>query len=290
MVVAVRETIGSPDEIGRLFDEVYAYLTACGVEPSGPPLAIWHTHECDLDAEAAVPIARALPDSGRVTVRELPAIETAASVVHRGSYNSITQAYYALQSWAAANEHRMVAPERTVYVRGGKDPHDEAYITEIMFPVEQETRLDLLKSALDSSDLIKFTERARQAVDLALAEAMAGRHPAVGVEHVLVGLSGVNDGFAAHALRELGVTHEQAQQAIGQDGTNQAQMQRPALTEPARQAFASAVEEAHQLNHDYVGTEHLLLGLSRDQASALAHAGITANEVRAQVLRMLAQP
>src|SRR5262245_21915487 len=56
MVAAVRETIESPNEIGRLFDEVYTYLTAYEVEPAGPPQALWHTSECDLDAEAAVPI------------------------------------------------------------------------------------------------------------------------------------------------------------------------------------------------------------------------------------------
>jgi DNA-binding transcriptional MerR regulator len=70
----------------------------------------------------------------------------------------------------------------------------------------------------------------------------------------------------------------------------QAEIQQRVAEEQARRAFADAVEEARQLNHDYVGTEHILLGLTREQPSALERAGTTANEVRAQVLRMLAQP
>ena len=289
-VAAVRETIGSSDEVGRLFDEVYAYLAACGVRPAGPALAIWHNDECDLDAEAAVPIADALPESGRVVVRELPAVETAAGVAHHGSYSAISQAYYALQTWAATNEYRPVAPERTVYVRGGKDPHDESYITEIQFPVERETRLDVLKPALSQADLVKFTERARQVVDMATAEAGARRQPAVGVEHLLFGLYGVSDGFAAHALRELGVTHLQSQQPSGHARAGLAHQPSPALDEPARGVLVEALAEARQLKHDYIGTEHILLGLAREQAGALERAGTTAGEARAQVLRMLAQP
>jgi DNA-binding transcriptional MerR regulator len=290
-VAAVRQTIGSIDEIGGLFDDVYAYLTTFGVEPAGPALAIWHSAECDLDAEAAVPIADAPPENGCVIVYELPAIKAAVSVTHHGSYSAISQAYYALQAWAATNEYRVAAPERTVYLRGGKDPHDESYITEILFPVEPETRLDVLKPALEPGDLIKFSERARQAIDLAVLEAAARRHGAIGVEHLLIGLFGVADGFAAHALRELGVTQEQAQQVIGQDRVSQAHGQWPAaLNEPARRAFVDAVDEARLLQHDYIGTEHILLGLTRKQVNVLERAGTTTNEVRVQVMRMLAQP
>jgi DNA-binding transcriptional MerR regulator len=288
-VAAVRDTIGSIDDIGRLFDEVYAYLAACGVKPAGPALAIWHNDECELDAEAAVPIADTLPEQGRVIVREIPAIETAAGVVHRGSYSAMSQAYYALQTWAAMHEYRTVAPERTTYIRGGKDPHDESYVTEILFPVERENRLDVLKPELDPADLIKFTDRARQVVAMAAAEAHARRQPALGVELLLLGLLGVSDGFAAHALRELGVTREHIQHAFGQSVSG-AYEQGLALDEPARQALVDAVEEAHQLYHDYIGTEHILLGLTHEQDGALELAGTTASQVRAQVLRMLAQP
>jgi DNA-binding transcriptional MerR regulator len=289
-VAAVRETIETIDEIGRLFDEVYAHLAACGVKPAGPALALWHNDECDLDAEAAVPIGEALRVSDRVIVRELPAIETAASVVHQGSYSAMSQAYYALQAWAAANEYRVAAPERTVYVRGGADPHDESYITEILFPVVRETRLDVLKSDLDPSDLIKFTERARQVVEIATAEADARRQSTVGVEHLLIGLLDVRSGFAAHALRELGVTSERVQPPLEQEHVSPAHEQSLALDIPTRQVLLEAVEEARQLKHGYIGTEHLLLGLSREQSGALESAGATANEVRAQVLRMLALP
>jgi DNA-binding transcriptional MerR regulator len=288
-VAAVRETIESIDEIGRLFDEVYTHLAACGVQPAGPALAIWYDHASDLDAEAAVPIADTLPAHDRVIVRELPAIETVASVVHHGSYSSISQAYYALQSWAATNEYRTVAPERTIYVRGGNDPQDESYITEILFPVERETRLDVLKLDLGSGDLIRFTERARQVVAMATAEANARQQPALSAEHLLFGLFGVSDGFAAHALRGLNVTPERVQQAFGQERVSQAREQSLALGEPARRVLLDAVEEARQLKHDYIGTEHLLLGLSREQGGILERTGAASNDVRAQVLRMLAQ-
>jgi hypothetical protein len=202
----------------------------------------------------------------------------------------MSQAYYALQTWAAANEYRAIAPERTMYVRGGNDPHDESYITEILFPVERETRLDVLKSALDSGDLVKFTERARQVVDMATAEADARHQPAVGIEHLLIGLLDVRSGFAAHALHELGVSSERIQQPLAHDHVSRAHEPNLTLDEPTRQVLLDAIEEARQFDHDYIGTEHILLGLTGEQAGALERVGTTANEVRAQVLRMLAQP
>jgi effector-binding domain-containing protein len=249
-VAAVRDTIGSVDEVGRLLDEVYAYLVAHGIEPAGPALAIWHDDERGLDAEAAVPIAEALAGDGRVSVRELPAAEVVASIVHRGSYSTISQAYHALQVWAAANDYHAVAPERTVYVRGGNDPDDPSYITEILFPVERETRLDVLKPVLEPGDLARFSERARQAIDTATLAAGAQQQLTIGANHLLIGLLDVQNGFAAHALGALGVTREHTDLLASDERAGHAHARGQKLDEPARRVLVDAVAEAWQLKHD----------------------------------------
>ncbi len=117
----------------------------------------------------------------------------------------------------------------------------------------------------------RFTEGARSALERA-AEAALHRHGFIGTEHLLVGVMVAGEGPAAEALAELGLgAHGAREQLVrivgvgtpgeGETGT----AARPALTPRAREAIVRAVDEANRRAHEYVGPEHLLLGLMRDE-------------------------
>ena len=139
-VAAIRDVLPAYADVSRLFGELFGFLGQSRVAPAGPPCTTYHDpehRERDVDAEVAVPIAAALPEHGRVKVKELPGA-TVASVLHHGDYQSIGPAYGALMQWIGANGYRAAGPGREVYVRGagpGVDP--QTYVTEVQFPVEK---------------------------------------------------------------------------------------------------------------------------------------------------------
>ena len=142
LVAGVRDTLTSYPDVGRLFDEVYGYLSHHGVK--GPDLvgtAIWHDEEfktSDINGEAVVFLKQAIPESERVKIYELPAA-TMASVIHKGSFNTFNQAYEAVLRWIEANGYRIVGPNREVYLYCTQPVRqdDDSYVTEIQFPVEK---------------------------------------------------------------------------------------------------------------------------------------------------------
>jgi effector-binding domain-containing protein len=140
LVAGVRDTLASYPEVGRLFDEVYGYLVRHGVNGSDLiGAAIWHDDEyktSDIDGEAVVYLKQAIPESGLVKVYELPAT-TVASVVHKGAYNRLNQAYEAIGRWIEANGYKIVGPNREVYLYCTQPVRqdDDSYVTEIQFPV-----------------------------------------------------------------------------------------------------------------------------------------------------------
>jgi effector-binding domain-containing protein len=142
LVASVRDTLPNYPGVGRLFDEVYGYLARSGVNGSGEiGVAIWHDEgyrTSDIDGEAAVSLKQPIPESERVKVYELPAA-TMASVVHKGAYNRLSQAYEALARWIEANGYRITGPNREVYLYCTQPVRqdDDSYVTEIQFPVEK---------------------------------------------------------------------------------------------------------------------------------------------------------
>jgi effector-binding domain-containing protein len=137
LVASVRDRLSSYGEIGRLFGELYGYLGPLGAAGLGGSL--WHDgefKESDVDGEAIAFLSRPVPESGRVKVYELPGA-TVASLVHRGPYGAIDQAYAALMGWIEANGYRLAGPDREIYLKGGNDPNDPSYVTEIQQPVEK---------------------------------------------------------------------------------------------------------------------------------------------------------
>ncbi|HWO73692.1 MAG TPA: Clp protease N-terminal domain-containing protein, partial [Dehalococcoidia bacterium] len=112
----------------------------------------------------------------------------------------------------------------------------------------------------------KFTERARRVLTLAQEEAQRFNHNYIGTEHLLLGLVREGDGVAAKVLNSLGVELSKVRSAvefiIGRG--EKSPSGEIGLTPRAKKVIELAVEEARRLNHSYIGTEHLLLGLVRE--------------------------
>jgi ATP-dependent Clp protease ATP-binding subunit ClpC len=142
----------------------------------------------------------------------------------------------------------------------------------------------------------RFTERARQVVVLAQDEARALGHRYIGTEHLLLGLLREEEGLAARTLASLNVTIEevraQVERIVGR-GEGDTTGQIP-FTPRAKKTLELALREGLALHHNYIGTEHILLGLARlDEGVAyriLLEHGVDAERIRVEVVRMLGGP
>src|SRR5690348_1253728 len=139
----------------------------------------------------------------------------------------------------------------------------------------------------------RFTDRARRVVVLAQEEARMLSHNYIGTEHILLGLIHEGDGIAAKALESLGISLEavraQVEEIIGQG--QQAPTGHIPFTPRAKKVLELSLREALQLGHNYIGTEHILLGLIREgegvAAQVLQKLGADLNRVRQQVIQLL---
>src|ERR687885_450931 len=139
----------------------------------------------------------------------------------------------------------------------------------------------------------RFTDRARRAVVLAQEEARRLNHNYIGTEHILLGLIHEGEGVAAKALESLGISLEgvrqQVEEIIGQG--QQAPSGHIPFTPRAKKVLELSLREALQLGHNYIGTEHILLGLIREgegvAAQVLVKLGADLNRVRQQVIQLL---
>ena len=140
-----------------------------------------------------------------------------------------------------------------------------------------------------------FTERVRKVLAMAREEAARLHHEYVGTEHILLGLIREGEGVAATVLQNLNVDLDEIQQKI--EETVKKGKAAPATgpdlpyTSRAKKVLELAMSEARELNHSYVGTEHLLLGLLREEkgiaAQVLTDAGVNLDAARAETLRLL---
>ena len=138
----------------------------------------------------------------------------------------------------------------------------------------------------------RFTDRARRAVVLAQEEARELGHDHVGTEHILLGMLRDGTGVAAGALTSLGLTWESAREAVEANaGGSQAPRDRIPFTARAKRSLELALREALQLGYDYIGTEHILLGLIHDDKSMAARIlnglGVQPDVVRQRVIEVL---
>ncbi len=140
-----------------------------------------------------------------------------------------------------------------------------------------------------------FTESVRHVLAIAREEAVGLHHEYVGTEHILLGLGTEGEGVGVHVLQSLGVSTYDIRQTIIEilkPGRSE-KVIGPDLpyTSRAKRVLELALKEARDLNHSYVGTEHLLLGLLAEEkgiaAQVLNHHGATLDAVRAEVVRVL---
>src|SRR5690242_9233787 len=139
----------------------------------------------------------------------------------------------------------------------------------------------------------RFTDRARRVVVLAQEEARMLNHNYIGTEHILLGLIHEGEGVAAKAMESLGISLEavrqQVEEIIGQG--QQAPSGHIPFTPRAKKVLELSLREARQLGHNYIGTEHILLGLIREgegvAAQVLVKLGADLNRVRQQVIQLL---
>jgi len=140
----------------------------------------------------------------------------------------------------------------------------------------------------------RFTDRARKVMQLANQEAQRFNHEYIGTEHILLGLVKEGSGVAANVLKNLDVDLRKIRlevEKIVQSGPDMVTMGKLPQTPRAKKVIEYSMEEARNLNHNYVGTEHILLGLLREQegvaAQVLMNLGLKLEEVREEVLNLL---
>jgi ATP-dependent Clp protease ATP-binding subunit ClpA len=141
----------------------------------------------------------------------------------------------------------------------------------------------------------RFTDKARHVVVLAQEEARLLRHDYIGTEHLLLGLIHEGNGVAARALEALGIdlatVRRHVEELVGQGSAESQRAKHIPFTPQAKKVLQLALREAVQLGHNYIGTEHILLGLIREDdgpaAQVLARLGADLDGVRTEVARLL---
>src|SRR6266542_3789206 len=142
----------------------------------------------------------------------------------------------------------------------------------------------------------RFTDRARKVMQLANQEAQRFNHEYIGTEHILLGLVKEGSGVAANVLKKLDIDLRKIRLEVEKivqtgSGGDMVTMGKLPHTPRAKKVIEYSIEEARNLNHNYVGTEHLLLGLLREQegvaAQVLMNLGLKLEDVREEVLNLL---
>ena len=143
----------------------------------------------------------------------------------------------------------------------------------------------------------RFTDRARKVMNLAKGEAQRLNHEYIGTEHILLGLVQEGSGVAANVLRNMGIDLKRIRAEIEKlvkGSSTMVPMGNLPFTPRAKKVLELALEEASQLGHNYIGTEHLLLGLIKESegiaARVLTNLGIKLEDVREEVLEFLGAP
>jgi len=140
----------------------------------------------------------------------------------------------------------------------------------------------------------RFTDRARMVMKLANQEAQRFNHEYIGTEHILLGLIKEGSGVTANVLKNLDVDLRKIRlevEKLVQSGPDMVTMGKLPQTPRAKKVIEYSMDEARGLNHNYVGTEHILLGLLREQeevaAQVMMNLGLKLEEVREEVLNLL---
>ncbi|MCP4164849.1 MAG: MerR family transcriptional regulator [Chloroflexi bacterium] len=139
-IASVRHTIPNYAAQGPLWEELETYLEEQHIKRLAPCFVIDHNDEFkekDVDIEACEVVDWPTGDYGKVQVRELPAA-TVVSMIHKGPYTSLVEAYGALMAWIANSSYRICGPNREIYIRNPSEDIDPSdYVTELQFPVQK---------------------------------------------------------------------------------------------------------------------------------------------------------
>ena len=161
--------------------------------------------------------------------------------------------------------------------------------------VQEILRRGSLAAAEELPLLQRFTPRARASINAAADEAGRLRHDHVATEHLLLGLLSEREGFAVRALEACGHPPESVRAAVEDDirPGDAERAARPALSADARRALDFTMREAVRLGHNYIGTEHMLLGLMKEEegaaASILGGLGLTHERLSDTIVELLAE-
>jgi DNA-binding transcriptional MerR regulator len=306
-VLSSRQIVPTVAAIGRLLDEIKVALRTHRIRTIAPWIIMYHHpgyRNVDLDIEVAIPVDVSAPDKlaisnhRQMTMRVIPAIEMAVSTLLHGSYDEFGEVYQTLNTYIHTHGHNYLGPAREIYLRGPNDIDDPSeYLTEIQYPVgefTEELTIDgvALPTAWENSGAqhLQFTRRARTALEFAKVEAIALQQVYINPEHILIGLLRDSDGFAGHVLGGLGITIEQMRTLSPRGQSRSTDL---VVSKSSRQVISYANAEAQQLEHDYIGTEHLLLGLAHQGDGSVIHllstSGVGIDQVRAAVVQSMSR-
>jgi bifunctional DNase/RNase/tRNA A-37 threonylcarbamoyl transferase component Bud32 len=200
------------------------------------------------------------------------------------------------QQQSQNDKERFPLPDRESSASSGQPTQDEDDRVQELSQEEKDILPTYVRSNQDDKDRFdKFTERARKVLSLAQEEAQRFQHNYIGTEHLLLGLVREGEGVAARVLSNLGVqlnkVHSAVEFIIGRG--DRIVLGEIGLTPRAKKVIELAVDEARRLNHHYIGTEHLLLGLVREgegiAAGVLKSLGVHLEKVRTQTIQVLSQ-
>jgi excisionase family DNA binding protein len=201
-----------------------------------------------------------------------------------------------LPAYRVGGEYRFMKPELEAYLKRQRVPGADDGRGEPLDALVQLVRRFLAgdKLSIDADFERRFTKRTRQVLQLAREEAQRLNHNYMGTEHLLLGLVREGEGIGAQVLKSLGVELETVRSKvefiIGHSDPRPREWR--GMTPRARRVIELAVDEAIRLNHRFIGTEHLLLGLIREGeglgARVLRELGVDLRAARAKTIELVA--
>ncbi len=146
LIAGISEAVPEGEQVTpvyyRVFTELFQYASEQDIDTSGRQLSVdtsldsgWKVNDAEVTIEAAVRLDRSSPETGRVRVHTLPAVDMMACTIHHGDYDLLNQAYEALLRWTEANGYEVDGTNRHLYLQTGDTA--ESNITEVQFPVEK---------------------------------------------------------------------------------------------------------------------------------------------------------
>jgi effector-binding domain-containing protein len=141
LVVCLRRIVPTYHSEGELWQELCGYLgTLKGVQYAGPAMTLFHDgeyREKDVDIELAMPLAAPIPEHGDIRVRILPGHDRAATVLHKGPFDTIHNAYRFMLGWIEKNHYQLAGPDRVLYLNFSENIAPQDILQEMQLPISR---------------------------------------------------------------------------------------------------------------------------------------------------------